>query len=62
MSEIIIKIKTDNAAFDGGAEFETAKILEEVAEFLTEFGMDEPIHGKSLFDSNGNNVGSVTFS
>ena len=53
MSELRIKIRMDNAAFDPDFEFEAARILRETAERIEQRGED----GFSLMDYNGNKVG-----
>lgn len=52
--QYIIKIKTDNAAFDGDTGPETARILRELADRF-ESGY-VPLY---LLDINGNKVGTV---
>lgn len=51
-----IQFKTDNAAFEGCVEEESARILIEIAKLISE-GRD---HGV-IFDANGNRVGTWTF-
>lgn len=61
--EIVIRIKTDNAAFDmenGGPEAEVARILKDYARQITDGLTNAGIgHGRKLRDVNGNTVGSV---
>lgn len=57
MKKITIKIKTENAAFEGSPEIETARILRELAKSL-EFG-SSPESLEILRDYNGNRVGNV---
>ena len=53
---ITIKIKTDNAAFDGdNLGIEVARILRRLADYLESYTVEEII---SIRDINGNTVGS----
>ena len=56
MGKIIIKINTSNAAFDGSTEYETARILRELAGRIEDGGEPE-----KLKDINGNTVGTVSY-
>jgi hypothetical protein len=51
-----LEIETDNAAFEGGWQYETERILHEVIE-----GMRQGRDTKPLYDINGNTVGSFTY-
>lgn len=55
----ILKVDTDNDAFQPNPNFETARILREVAERL-EFGEVFSTY-QTLFDMNGNDVGRAAF-
>lgn len=56
--EYTIKIRTNNAAFDGCAGFELARILRELAGDLSRMG--NPVV-RELVDYNGNIVGKATY-
>jgi hypothetical protein len=53
---ITIRLKTDNAAFEDDREGELLRIFGQAALAVVQYGASR----KSLRDSNGNTVGSVT--
>ena len=54
-----IKIKTDNAAFDGALPPEVARILRDLAQQIADSDGDaEDDQEGYLYDSNGNRVGT----
>ena len=55
---IVIKIKTDNAAFEE-RDAEIARIVREVARWIDSEGIDDGAEARCR-DLNGNTVGSVT--
>ena len=56
MGQIIITINTDNAAFEDGCS-EVVALLREIAEDAEHH---RRVPDKTLFDSNGNRVGSIS--
>ena len=59
MTTFKLYIRTDNAAFDGSPNIETARILRKIA---TRLENGEEFHFyETLFDINGNDVGRAAF-
>lgn len=63
MSTIRIEFNTDNASFEDNGIHEIDHILSQVRKMVSMgIGHHAPLHWALLWDSNGNNVGSVTIS
>ena len=58
--KVKIQFKTGNAAFKDGFESEVRRMTDKAFEAIVEIGDTKGKHKRTLLDTNGNSVGTIT--